>query len=163
MGAGGGRIVALHASLPNVGPGALKLRDDASAYNTEKEKTLLAPQNKFYADLALECAKRKVCVDLISCASVGSYIDLATLGQLPKVTGGGSIYIPAFQGDRHTEKLFYDLTRILTRRSGTDAIVKIRTSEGIAVDSFDGHFRTGGTGGGDIGAAGYFLSSNLHH
>ncbi|RCH80112.1 COPII coat Sec23p-Sfb3p heterodimer component, partial [Rhizopus stolonifer] len=40
----GGKVSVMQTSLPSLGPGALKSRDDPSLYGTEREKSLFAPQ-----------------------------------------------------------------------------------------------------------------------
>jgi protein transport protein SEC24 len=149
FGTTGGRIIALQASLPNVGPGALKPRDTDPAVHTtmgsnERERQLLLPQSKFWRELATECAKRVVCIDLFVAAQ--GYCDLATISLLPGLTGGSTSYVPNFHVEKHEERLYRDLERMLTRNHGSDAVLRVRTSEGIAVDSYDGHFRLGPQG-----------------
>lgn len=145
----GGRIVVLQSSLPSFGPGALKMREDVTSYGKDAERTFYQPQGKFYTTLATECSKRFIQVDLIACGS--GYCDLATLSELPKLTGGHLSYIPGFSIDSHEEKLYYDLFRLLTRAHGSEAIGRLRTSEGLVVDSYHGHFMPGE---GDVELAG---------
>lgn len=145
----GGRIVVLQSTLPSFGPGALQMREDVTSYGKDNEKTFYQPQGKFYTTLATECSKRFIQVDLIACGS--GYCDLATLSELPKITGGHLSYIPGFNIDVHEEKLYYDLFRLLTRAHGSEAIGRVRTSEGLIVDSYHGHFLPGD---GDVELAG---------
>jgi protein transport protein SEC24 len=136
-----GRIVLLQNALPQHGPGALKNREEVSSYGKDAEKAFYVPQNKFYSTLGEDCAKRSIQIDLISTGS--GYSDLASISELARVTGGHVYYIPGFSIDAHEEKLYYDLFRILTRAHGTEAIGRLRTSEGLVVDSYQGHFLRG--------------------
>jgi len=132
-----------------MGPGALKTRDEPGAYNSDKEKTLMTPQTKYFTDVGLECAKRSVVVDLFLCPS--NYIDVTSLGQLAKATGGQVYYFPQFNIATHEEKFFFDLRRNLLRRQGADAILRLRCSEGLTIESYSGHFVTGSSGQ-DVGS-----------
>lgn len=145
----GGRIVVLQSALPTFGPGALKMREDVTHYGKEGEKAFYQPQGKFYTTLAAECSKRFIQVDLFACGS--GYSDLATLSELPRITGGHLSYMPGFSIDTHEEKLYYDLFRLMTRAHGSEAIGRLRTSEGLVVDSYHGHFLPGD---GDVEFAG---------
>ena len=69
----GGRITVMQTCLPNVGAGALKIREES----IDKDSTNLAPQSDFYKKLALECAGVHVAVDLFLFNSL--YADLSTL------------------------------------------------------------------------------------
>ena len=47
-----GKLVVFHHNLPVAeAPGKLKNRDDRKCLGTDKEKTVLTPQTKFYNDL----------------------------------------------------------------------------------------------------------------
>ncbi|KAJ3317081.1 COPII subunit, partial [Gonapodya sp. JEL0774] len=73
----GGKIVILQSSLPSVGPGALKPREDPKLLGTAKEVTLLNPQSPFYKQLAVDCSRAQVGMDVFVCG--GQYNDVATL------------------------------------------------------------------------------------
>jgi protein transport protein SEC24 len=75
----GGQLNIFQSSLPTVGPGALKHREDPKVYNTEKEKTLFAPADPFYRTSAEEFVESGVGVNLFLFPS--QYIDVATIGK----------------------------------------------------------------------------------
>lgn len=66
------------SSLPIIGPGALKPREDTKLYGTDKEKTLFVPQDPFYRTTAEECVDAGIGVNLFLFPT--QYIDVATLG-----------------------------------------------------------------------------------
>jgi len=78
QGNGGGRIIVLQAALPNVGPGKCQLLDETRGNDTTFEALANSPQAKFYNDVAIECTKRSVVVDLFFCSS--EYVSIATIG-----------------------------------------------------------------------------------
>jgi protein transport protein SEC24 len=71
--------VTLCASLPTIGPGALKNREDVKILGTAKESTLLQAATTFYKTLAIDCSRAQVSVDMWLFSS--AYTDLATLSK----------------------------------------------------------------------------------
>lgn len=74
----GGLLTIFQTSLPTIGLGALKHREDSKLYGTDKEKTLFVPQDPFYRMAAEECVESGIGVNLFLFPS--QYIDAATLG-----------------------------------------------------------------------------------
>jgi protein transport protein SEC24 len=82
-----GKLLIFHSSLPIAeAPGKLKNRDDRKLLGTDKEKTILAPQTQFYNNLGQDCVNSACSVDLF--VSNNAYIDMATIGQVARLTGG---------------------------------------------------------------------------
>ena len=80
-----GKMIVFHHNLPVASaPGQLKNRDDRKTLGTDKEKTVLLPQTKFYNDLGQECVAVGCSVDLFLFNN--AYIDVATLSQVNKLT-----------------------------------------------------------------------------
>lgn len=84
----GGKVVALSATLPNLGPGALKNREDSKILGTTKESTLLQAQTSWYKTFAIECSRSQVSVDMWLFSS--AYTDVATLSELRRGHGAKS-------------------------------------------------------------------------
>lgn len=84
------------SNLPTVdAPGKLKNRDDRKLLGTDKEKTILTPQNQAYNTLGQECVQVGVSVDLFLFNN--SYIDIATIGQVSRLSGGEVFKYTYFQ------------------------------------------------------------------
>lgn len=82
-----GKLLVFHSSLPiSEAPGKLKNREDRKLLGTDKEKTILTPQCNTYNNLGQECVQAGVSVDLFLMNN--SYIDIATIGQISRMTGG---------------------------------------------------------------------------
>lgn len=103
-----GKLMVFHSSLPIAdAPGKLKNRDDRKLLGTDKEKTvigesinipkkvyffnfilslLLAPQTNFYNNLGQDCVEAGCSVDMF--VFNNSYVDIATIGQICRLTGG---------------------------------------------------------------------------
>jgi protein transport protein SEC24 len=71
--------VVLSASLPSLGPGALKNREDPKVFGTAKESALLQTATSFYKLFAIDCSKAQISVDMWLFAS--AYTDVATLSR----------------------------------------------------------------------------------
>lgn len=71
--------MVLSASLPSVGEGALKNREDSKILGTSKESSLLQAASPFYKTFAIECSRAHVSVDMFLLSS--AYQDVATLGE----------------------------------------------------------------------------------
>nr|CAD7588324.1 unnamed protein product [Timema genevievae] len=134
-----GKLLVFHSSLPIAeAPGKLKNRDDRKLLGTEKEKTVLVPQVNTYNNLGQECVGAGVGVDLFMFNN--SYIDLATIGQVARLTGGEVYKYTYFQADLDGDRLISDIKRNVSRPIAFDAIMRVRTSTGVRATDFYGHF-----------------------
>jgi protein transport protein SEC24 len=79
----GGKIIGSICSLPTFGPGALTLRDDPKAHGTDAEKKLFTTENTAWRETAGKLAEAGVGVDMFIAAPSGTYMDVATIGELP--------------------------------------------------------------------------------
>ena len=75
----GGRVTVFQASLPNIGPGALKSREDPNQ-RAGKDVPNLNPATDFYKKFALDCSGKQVAIDLFLLG--GQYMDIASLCKL---------------------------------------------------------------------------------
>ena len=80
----GGRVTVFTASLPNIGPGALKHREDPNQ-RASADVLHITPATDFYKKLALTCSGQQIAVDLFTLNS--HYIDLATLSGISQHFG----------------------------------------------------------------------------
>jgi len=134
-----GKLVVFHHNLPVFGaPGQLKNRDDRKCLGTDKEKQVLAPQTKFYNDLGQECVSVGCSVDLFLFNN--AYIDVATLSQVCRLTGGQVYKYTYFQPDLDGDRFISDLKRNVSRNIVFDAIMRVRTSTGVRPTDFFGSF-----------------------
>jgi len=142
----GGKLAVFTASRPTIGEGKLINREGVAAAPRGGAAAdakgggggLLAPATEFYKNLAIDCSKQQLCVDVWNCN--GSYADLATIGQLAQHTGGSVYHLPAFHDSVQGEKLSRDLQHNLTREQGLEAVMRVRASRGLRIASFHGHF-----------------------
>lgn len=72
----GGRVTVFQCSLPDVGPGALKAREDPNQ-RAAKDVPNLNAATDFYKKFALDCSGQQVSVDLFLLGS--QYMDIASL------------------------------------------------------------------------------------
>ena len=133
----GGRIFSFLTTLPLFGPGTLKNREDMTLMNTEKEKTLYAPQDTFYTKLAELCVDGGIMVDTFFFPQ--TYIDVATLGTLSSVTGGEIYYYPKFHADRDGHRVMGDIVAATSRSFGFDAVLRVRCVDGLRLGEHYGN------------------------
>jgi len=134
----GGKMCVFLSSLPTVGLGRLKNREDPKAIGTEAESKLLVCQEEFYRGLANRCSRQQICVDTFLFSS--QFTDVASIGFLPKFTGGQVYFYPGFTAQRDSDKFCSELMRDLTRETGFEAVMRIRMSKGFRVSSYYGNF-----------------------
>ncbi|XP_001601102.1 protein transport protein Sec24C [Nasonia vitripennis] len=133
-----GKLLVFHSSLPIAeAPGKLKNRDDRNVIGTDKEKSVLAPQTNFYNTLGQECVGSGCSVDLFLFNN--SYIDVATIGQVARLTGGEVYKYTYFQADIDGDRLITDVINNINRPIAFDAVMRVRTSTGVRPTDFYGH------------------------
>ncbi|KAF5310619.1 hypothetical protein D9619_007972 [Psilocybe cf. subviscida] len=136
----GGKIIVLSSSLPSVGPGALKNREDPKILGTAKESGLLQAASPFYKTFAIECSRTQVSVDMFLFSS--AYQDVATLACLPHYTSGQTYYYPAFNAGRTEDavKFAHEFSEVLAQPIMLEAVMRVRASRGLRMASFHGNF-----------------------
>ncbi|NWU96232.1 SC24D protein, partial [Upupa epops] len=132
-----GELFIFHSSLPTAeAPGKLRNRDDKKLLNTDKEKTLFQPQVNIYEALARDCVANSCCVSLFLFPN--QYVDVASMGLVTMYTGGTMYKYNNFQLDVDSPQFLSDLRKHLTKKSGFDAIMRVRTSTGFRATDFFG-------------------------
>lgn len=147
----GGRITVIQSTLPNLGPdnSVLTPREDpnnraASANNSAYLTPLLNPCTDFYKKLALDCCEHHVAVDLFNLSP--AYSDLATVGQIAKVSGGSIFYYGASSANlssnpgRVLARFSEDFEHYLCRAIGFEAVMRLRCTKGLSIHTFHGNF-----------------------
>eukprot|EP00826_Nyctotherus_ovalis_P044929 TRINITY_DN48_c0_g1_i10.p1 TRINITY_DN48_c0_g1~~TRINITY_DN48_c0_g1_i10.p1 ORF type:complete len:555 (-),score=206.36 TRINITY_DN48_c0_g1_i10:96-1760(-) len=135
-----GKVLWFFMDIPSVGYGSLRNRNSRSLYGTEKEKTLLVPEEKTkaYVELASIGVKERVGVDLFACTQ--NDVDLASIVPVATLTGGEVYYYSPFNSTEYGEKLHFDLFRNLTRQTVYDVSIRARCSLGLSVHKYYGSF-----------------------
>ncbi|NWH80934.1 SC24D protein, partial [Piaya cayana] len=132
-----GKLFIFHSSLPTAeAPGKLRNRDDKKLLNTDKEKTLFQPQVTFYEALARDCVANGCCVDLFLFPN--QYVDIASIGLVTMHTGGTLYKYNNFQLGADSPQFLSDLRRDIEKKTGFDAIMRVRTSTGFRATDFFG-------------------------
>lgn len=75
----GGQANIFQTSLPSIGPGSLKHREDSKLYGTDKERTLFTAQDPFYRQVGEECVDAGIGLNLFLFPS--QYVDVASIGE----------------------------------------------------------------------------------
>lgn len=136
----GGKVLVLQTAAPSAGDGAVKPRDDPKAYGTAAESQLMKPQTTWYKMLASECLQPQVCVDMFLAPS--QFVDVATIGNVCKYTGGSIFYYPGFNAGKAEDavKLASDLSAFLAKEVCFESVIRIRASQGLAINAYYGNF-----------------------
>ena len=85
-----------------------------------------------------ECVNSGCSVDLF--VFNNSYIDLATIGQVSRLTGGEIFKYTYFQADIDGPRLVADVIKNISRPIAFDTVMRVRTSTGTRPTDFYGHF-----------------------
>ncbi|KAL1517226.1 hypothetical protein ABEB36_001019 [Hypothenemus hampei] len=134
-----GKLLVFHSTLPTAEcPGKLRNRDDRKLLGTDKEKTVLIPQTQAYNQLGQDCVANGCSVDLFIFNN--SYIDLATISQVSRLSGGDIFKYTYFQADIDGDRLVNDVIMDISRPIAFDAVMRVRTSTGVRPTDFYGYF-----------------------
>ncbi|EJD51234.1 hypothetical protein AURDEDRAFT_111848 [Auricularia subglabra TFB-10046 SS5] len=136
----GGKLVALSASLPTLGAGALKNREDPKILGTAKESALLQAGSPFYKTFAIECSRAQVSVDMFLFSS--TYTDVASLACLPHYTSGQAFFYPGFNAARSEDAIKFarEFGVVLASQIGLEAVIRVRATRGLHMSAFHGNF-----------------------
>uniref|UniRef100_A0A5K3FJG6 Zf-Sec23_Sec24 domain-containing protein n=1 Tax=Mesocestoides corti TaxID=53468 RepID=A0A5K3FJG6_MESCO len=124
-----GKLFIMHSCLPTAdAPGKLKFREDRHLIGTDREKTLLQPATDYYTKLGKDCVEAGASVDLFLFPN--SFVDVATIGEVPKLTSGNLYKYSYFQADIQGEQFLADLRKAVARPKAFNAVMRVRTSTG---------------------------------
>lgn len=133
----GGKMLIFQSVLPLKGLGALKHRESTTLLGTDKERILLNSSEPFYSRFADMCQKKHICVDLFCFGNM--FLDIASLVDLPKNTGGELYYYPNFDYNLDGMKFYYDLIHDLSRETGWEGVLRVRVSKGLRISQWYGN------------------------
>jgi len=134
----GGKMSVFQSILPTLGDGALSPRENHQIMGTVDEVKLLRPGQTWYTDTAVEFSRSQISVDMYLFPR--SYIDVATLGDLPKLTAGTLRTYPGFNYDTDGPKFESELCRSLTQHTAFESVMRIRCTRGMKITNFYGNF-----------------------
>lgn len=134
----GGQVNVFLSTIPTVGPGALRHREDTKLYGTDKEKQLFIPADGFYRAVAEECVEAGIGINGFVFPS--QYIDVASISALCGTTGGDIYFHPRFDPVRDGIKLEGQIQRTVLREVGYNATVRLRCSNGLSPTQHLGNF-----------------------
>ncbi|UZJ52086.1 hypothetical protein CBS101457_001406 [Exobasidium rhododendri] len=136
----GGKILTLTATLPSIGPGSLKVREDAKLLGTSKESSLLGAASTFYKTFPIDCSRSQVSVDMFLFSS--AYTDVATLSCLPRYTGGQTYFYPGFHATRSEDalKFAHEFAEVMASPISYEAVLRLRCTKGLRATGFHGNF-----------------------
>lgn len=139
----GGKMCVFQSIMPNMGDGALKPRENQSLMGTPNEVKLLRPETPWYKDTAIEFSRQQISVDMFLFPY--QYMDLAALGELPKLTSGKMHSYVMFNYEKDGQRFEEQLNKTLTQSTAFEAVMRIRCTKGMRITNFYGNFYIRGT------------------
>lgn len=143
MKAVGGKMCVFQSIMPNLGDGALKPREQPGIMGTPNEIKLIKPEISWYKDTAIEFSRQQISVNLFLFPY--QYMDLASLGELPKYTAGTMYSYVMFSAQRDGQRFEEQLQKTLTQTTAFEAVMRIRCTKGIRITNVYGNFYIRGT------------------
>ena len=134
----GGQLNMFLSTIPTLGPGRLKHREDTKLYGTENEKNLFAPQDVFYRVVGEELALAGVGVNVFFFPN--QYTDLATISHMTNETGGEIFFHPRFDPVRDAERVRTEVLRTVLRETASNVSMRVRCSNGLRIAKHYGAF-----------------------
>eukprot|EP01025_Chloroclados_australasicus_P004026 TRINITY_DN1096_c0_g1_i2.p1 TRINITY_DN1096_c0_g1~~TRINITY_DN1096_c0_g1_i2.p1 ORF type:complete len:1056 (+),score=152.01 TRINITY_DN1096_c0_g1_i2:251-3418(+) len=133
----GGKLVVFQSGIPSLGAGKINNRENVKLYGSDREHVLRNPEDAFFKNIASECNRAQITVDFFSFCP--QYVDLASLSAIPKYTCGSLHYIPGFNPQQST-RLITEIKKLLGKDTAWEAVMRIRSSRGLSITNFLGHF-----------------------
>ena len=134
----GGKLLLFSATMPTLGEGKLRMREDARLFGTDREHSLRNPEDGFYKKMAAELSRVQICCDLFCFGA--AYTDLPVLSVLPKYTGGQVYHLAGYSDAVDGEHLSAEIAHNLRRETAWESVMRVRCSKGFRVAAFHGHF-----------------------
>ncbi|EGG24555.1 putative transport protein [Cavenderia fasciculata] len=136
----GGKIVVLQSYLPRGHFGKLQVREYQQQLGTKKEALLLQPSDlgEFYKEFGLNCVSHQLSVDVFLFGT--DYVDTSSLGCMAQITGGELFYYPSFIASRDGQTFAANLMHTLTRVTGWEAVMRVRTSRQLNINVYHGNY-----------------------
>lgn len=134
----GGKMVVFQSIQPNLGDGSLKPRDNPSLLGTGAEVKLLRSDSEWYKDTAIEFSRQQISVDVFLFPY--SYIDMASLGDLPKYSSGSLHSYVMFNLQKDGPRLEEQIHKTLTENTAFEAVMRTRVTKGMRITNYYGNF-----------------------
>ncbi|XP_063901098.1 protein transport protein Sec24B-like [Zophobas morio] len=138
----GGRIMLFLSCLPNAGEPVLLDREAAVEKSTKEGPNYFLPASDFFTVFPSEvCSKFQIGMDLFLFTS--QYIDVASLSNLARYSGGTCYYYRGFDVNNFpemTEKYKNELSNVLCREMALEAVFRMRCSKGLSIENYCGNF-----------------------
>ncbi|CAL9729667.1 SED5-binding protein 3 [Monosporozyma unispora] len=124
----GGKIVCSLNSLPTIGNGNLSLKKDDAI------KKHMKCDNEFYNKIAGKMLRSYISLDLY--VTNGGFIDMVTVTKPAELTGGVVKYYPHIIANEDEYLLSKDMVEEISKIEGYQALLKVRSSSGLSVESY---------------------------
>ncbi len=135
----GGRLCVFLASNPSSLEDRLRVAAPKNILGTDEERPLydIDGKNATWKELCSWLVTQAVSVDFVVLCP--TYVDIGTLAWCATRTGGRVYYYPS-GGAGDELKVQEELRSRMSRRQGSDAVLRVRTSAGISVTGYRGAY-----------------------
>ena len=134
----GGKMVVFQSVQPNLGDGSLKPRENPSLMGTGAEVKLLRSDSEWYKDTAVEFSRQQISVDMFLFPY--SYMDIASLGDLPKYSAGSLHSYVMFNLEKDGPRFEEQVHKTLTQNTAFEAVLRTRVTKGMRITNYYGNF-----------------------
>jgi protein transport protein SEC24 len=134
----GGKMVVFQSVQPNLGDGSLKPRENPSLMGTGAEVKLLRSDSEWYKDTAVEFSRQQISVDMFLFPY--SYMDIASLGDLPKYSAGSLYSYVMFNLEKDGPRFEEQVHKTLTQNTAFEAVLRTRVTKGMRITNYYGNF-----------------------
>ena len=135
IGPTGGKIIASVGSMPSMGEGRLRARDnEKKVMGTNNEYLLCVPAIDWYKQRSICASQLQVSIDLV--VNDAAAVDLASIAPLARYTSG---HIYRYNATSRIGGLALDMARLLLRDTGFEAVLRLRCAANLQVANCFGH------------------------
>jgi len=139
----GGKMLVFQSMQPNAGDGSLLPRENPAMMGTSSEVKLLRRESEWYKDTAVEFSRQQISVNMFLFPY--SYIDMASLGDLPKYSSGDLHSYVMFNAEKDGPRFEEQLNKTLTTETAFEAVMRTRVTKGMKISNYYGNFFIRGT------------------
>ncbi|KAJ5073127.1 sec24-related protein [Anaeramoeba ignava] len=134
----GGEIILFYNSLSLADLESFGDTINEKEKEKEDERKFYTPRNDYYTKLAHFYNEKRICMNIF--AFQYTNLELATISELAKSTGGLLNYYENYYNDRDGEYLQKEIMNLFSKTMGFGVQMKLRTSIGVSVQEIYGHF-----------------------
>ncbi|EZG57885.1 trunk domain protein [Gregarina niphandrodes] len=146
----GGKILLCQSTLPLAPELGLNPSHDMRKKDSKGRSTTnhalpdpvdgVKPSSPFFSSLAAQLAQLQIAVDTFVAPALPVPMDVATIGQLARNTGGQVYYYPSFSGEVYLSKLAHDVDQAVAGVAGWEGVMRVRCTKTWKITKYHGNY-----------------------